>query len=101
MLCVPAARLLVLHRAALALVLPFARPESATAAQPPIVLPPSVKATVPVGALPLTLAVKATLAPTLDGLSELTRLVVLVALLLLTTCASVALLDPLLAASPP
>ena len=42
-----------------------------------IVLPPSVKATLPVGALPVTVAVKVTLAPTSDGLAELARAVVL------------------------
>lgn len=39
-------------------------------------MPPSVKLTVPVGALPVTLAVKVTLAPSADGLAELTSVVV-------------------------
>jgi hypothetical protein len=67
MLCVPTARLLVLHCAVRVLPLPA----SATAARPLIVLPPSVKLTVPVGVLPMTVAVKVTLAFAADGLSEL------------------------------
>src|SRR5258707_525764 len=99
MLCVPAARVLVLHCAVLALVLPFPRPESATVAQAPIVVPPSVKATVPVGARAVTVAVKVTLAPTPEGLRELDKAVLLVALL--TTCDNATLVEPLLAPSPP
>src|SRR5262249_31804207 len=72
MLCVPAARLLVVHCAVLVLPLPL----RATAAQPVIELPPSVKFTDPVGLLPLTVAVKVTLTPTVDGLSELASVVV-------------------------
>ena len=50
----------------------FAAPAgSATAPQPVIVLPPSVNATLPVGAVPVTVAVKVTLVPTTDGLAEL------------------------------
>ena len=74
-------------------------PLSATVAQPEIELPPSVKLTLPVGAKPLTVAVKVTPAPTVEGLSELASAVLLVALL--TTCDSVALVEPLLFASPP
>ena len=55
-------------------VLLFAAPAgSATAPQPVIVLPPSVKATLPVGAVPVTVAVKVTLVPTTDGLAELAQ----------------------------
>ena len=95
MLCVPAARPLVLQPAVLVLPLP----ESVTAPQPLIVLPSALKATVPVGALPVTLAVKVTLTPTLDGLSELDTAVVLVALF--TVWVSVLLVEPALAPSPP
>ena len=95
MLCVPAARLALLHVAVLELAEPAG---SATAPQPVIVLPPSVKATLPVGALPVTVAVKLTLAPTSDGLAELDNEVPLGAVL--TTCARVVLVEPLLAASP-
>src|SRR5260370_21741599 len=72
MLCVPAARLLVLQPAVFVSPLP----ESATAAQPLIVLPPSVKATLPLGAEPLTVAVNVTFIPTEDGLAELLSVVV-------------------------
>src|SRR5213593_2808027 len=95
MLCVPAARLAVLQVAVFALALPVG---SATAAQPAIELPPSVKLTLPVGLKPVTEAVKVTLAPAVDGLSELASVVVLVALL--TTCEKVVLVEPLLVASP-
>ena len=94
MLCVPAARLALLHVAVLELAEPAG---NATAPQPVIVLPPSVKATLPVGAAPVTVAVKVTLAPTSDGLAELANAAVLGALF--TVCVSV-LLEPLLAASP-
>ena len=63
-------------------------------------MPSAVKATLPVGALPVTVAVKVTFAPKAAGLDELARLVVL-AVLLLTTCDTAALLEPLLPASPP
>src|SRR6266567_154295 len=72
MLCVPAPRLLVLQPAVLVSPLP----ESATAVQPLIVLPPSVKATLPLGAEPLTVAVNVTFIPTEDGLAELLSVVV-------------------------
>ncbi len=96
MLCVPWVRLLVLH----VTIFEFAAPAaSASAPQPTIVVPSAVKATVPVGAVPTTVAVKVTLVPTNDGLPELDN-VVLLAVLLLTTCDSVALVEPLLPASP-
>ena len=97
MLCVPTARLLVLQRAVLTVALPLL--VSDTEVHLLIVLAPSVKATVPVGALPVTLAVKVTRVPTVDGLSELASVVVLVALLLIT-CDRGVLAEPILAASP-
>ena len=54
-------------------------------------MPSALKATLPVGALPVTVAVKVTFPPTADGLAELARPVVL-AVLLLTTCDKAALL---------
>jgi hypothetical protein len=96
MLWVPTLRLLVLQVTILELLEPAG---NVTAPQPLSVVPSAVKATLPVGALPLTVAVKVTLAPANDGLPELARLVLL-AVGLLTTCDNVALADPLLAASP-
>jgi hypothetical protein len=69
--------LLVLHVAILELAAPAG---SATAPQPMMVLPPSLKATVPVGAVPATDAVKVTLAPTVEGFTELTSMVVVAVL---------------------
>ena len=74
MLCVAALRPLVLQVATFALAEPAG---NATAPQPEIALPPSVNATVPVGARPLTVAEKVTLAPTSDGLTELDNAVLL------------------------
>ena|SRR5207248_11631005 len=71
MLCVPAVNAPVAHAAVRALPLP----ERATALQPPIELPPSLKLMVPVGLLPVTVAVKVTVAPLFEGLSELTNTV--------------------------
>src|SRR5208282_3748938 len=88
--CVATARLAVVQVA-----LPLA---SATAAQPAIELPPSVKLTLPVGLDPMTVAVKVTLLPTVDGLSELDSVVVLVAAL--TACDMETLADPAFDASP-
>ena len=93
MLCVPAASALVAHAAVLVLPLP----ESASAEHPAIELPASVKFTLPVGAEPVTLAVKLTLAPTVDGLAELATVVVLAAF---TTWESVELAEAALALSP-
>lgn len=72
MLCVPAVSALVMHCAVR--VLPD--PASATALQPASELPLSVKLIVPVGALPVTLAVNVTDAPIAEGLAELTSVVV-------------------------
>ena len=94
MLWLPTARPLVVHAAVRVLPLPL----SATALQPEMEVPPSVKFTVPVGALPLTVAVNATLAPTTDGLAELES-VVLVATPF-TVCVSTALVEAPLLASP-
>jgi hypothetical protein len=77
MLCVPTPRLLVLQVAVLVLALPVG---SATAPQPLSVVPSAVKATLPVGALPFTVAVKVTLASTSEGLPELVRVVLVVVL---------------------
>ena len=73
-------------------------PDSALAPQPAIVVPPLVKLTLPVGAMPVTEAVNVTLAAAGEGLSELARPDVLLAL---TTCAMGALCDVALTASPP
>ena len=72
---------------------------TACAVQPAMAPPSLVKPTVPVGALPVTVAVNVTLTPNVDGLSELASVVLLAALL--TVCVSVGLADPVLFASPP
>jgi len=74
-------------------------PLKATAWQPVIELPPSVKLTLPVGAVPVTEAVKVTGAPDVTGFAELEILVLL--LTLLTVCDRVELAEPILFASPP
>ena len=94
MLCVPPARVVVAQAA----VRELPEPVSAIALQPEIELPPSVKLTVPVGLLPVTVAVKVTFAPTVDGFAEL--LSVVVVWLRFTTCDSVALVEPELLPSP-
>jgi hypothetical protein len=85
---------LVLHCAVRAL----PEPVSVTAEHAAIDADPSLKFTVPVGALPLTVAVKVTLAPATDGLAELDSVAALVALL--TTCEKFVLVEPLFVASP-
>ena len=92
--CVVAVRVLVLHWALR--VLP--EPASATAPQPEIETPPSVKLTLPVGLKPVTEAVKVTLAPAPAGLAELANAVLLVAAL--TTCDNALLVEVLFVASP-
>src|SRR6266567_4742636 len=72
MLWVPAVSALVEHAAVRVLPLPA----SATALQPASELAPSVKFTLPVGLLPVTVAVKLTLAPAVDGFAELETVVV-------------------------
>jgi hypothetical protein len=54
-------------------------PVRATAEQPVIELAPSLKLTDPVGLVPVTVAVKVTLVPTVDGFVELASVVVLAA----------------------
>ena len=49
----------------------LAEPARATAPQPEIETPPSVKLTVPLGVKPVTEAVNVTLAPAIEGLAEL------------------------------
>jgi hypothetical protein len=94
MACVPALRVDVLQLAVRLLPAPL----SATAAQPAMVVPASEKLTGPVGALPVTVAVKVKLAPAFAGLAELARPVVDASLF--TTCDSVALVDAALPTSP-
>src|SRR5215472_14990684 len=72
MLCEPAVSAAVEHEA----VRVFPLPASATAEQPASDVPPSAKFTLPVGLVPVTVAVKVTLDPALDGLTELTSVVV-------------------------
>ena len=97
MLCVAAVSAFVLHAAVLLLPLPA----SAMALQPLIELAPSLKLTLPVGLLPTTVAVKVTLVPTVDGLSELASVVVDgPGPTEFTTCDSAALVEAALPASP-
>ena len=70
--CVPTASVLVVHDAVRALPLPA----SATAAQPAIVAPLAVNATLPLGEAPFTVAVYCRLAPAFAGLAELASVVV-------------------------
>ena len=95
MVCALTLSVPVVHAAVLLLPLPA----SATALQPAIAVAPSLKATLPVGAVPVTVAVKVTLVPKVDGFLELTTPVVLVALF--TTCETAALPEALLPALPP
>ena len=97
MLCVPAASADVEQVAVRVLPLPA----SATAAQPAIDAAPSLKLTVPVGAEPVTDAVKVTLAPAIDGVSDVASVVDVATAAGLTTCDSAALVDARLPASPP
>ena len=93
----PTLRLDVLQVTVFELAVPVGR---ATALQPVSVAPSAVKATVPVGALPVTVAANVTFEFKADGLAELARLAVL-AVLLATTCDNAALLELPLAESPP
>jgi hypothetical protein len=98
MLCVAAVSAVVMHVA----VLLFPLPASATALQPLIEFAPSLKFALPVGLVPVTVAVNVTLVPTVDGFFELASVVVVVAgPAALTTCDKVALLDARLLTSPP
>ena len=97
MLWVPAVRAAVEHAAVRVLPLPV----SATAEQPVIDVGPSLKLTLPVGATPVTVAVNVTLAPTVDGFTELVSAVVVAPATGLTTCDNALLVDATLPASPP
>jgi hypothetical protein len=97
MLCVPAAKLLVLHVAFFVFTAPAGK---ATAPQPLIVVPPSVKLTLPVGAIPLTVVVNVTLVPADEGFELLDSIVVLVVTPEFTTSDRAALLEAVLPASP-
>ena len=90
---VPAASVDVVHVAVRVLPLPA----SATAVQPASDVAPSLKLMVPVGAKPVTEAVNVTLAPNVDGVPELARMVEDIAF---TPCESAGLEDPVLAALP-
>src|SRR2546427_428246 len=68
----PSAKLEVMQAAVRILPLPL----SAALAHPAIVVPESAKLTVPVGAVPLTVAVNVMLAPTAEGLGVLASAVV-------------------------
>ena len=94
MLCVPTLSALVAQAAVRTLPLPVRE----TAEQPESELAPSLKLTVPVGALPVTVAVKVTLVPAVDGVSEVANPLVLVAWLMVWV--SVALPDEALEPSP-
>ena len=72
MACVATVRLDVVH-CAVRLLPP---PERPIAAQPGTEVPPSLKLTVPVGLVPITVAVNVTAAPCVDGLRLLARVVV-------------------------
>ena len=53
-----------------AVVLQVATPDPFTGWVPHVVMPPPVKATVPVGLAPVTVAVKVTFCPTVEGFAE-------------------------------
>ena len=73
--CAPDASADVVHAAVRALPLPV----RLTAVQPLMDPPSDVNATLPVGALPLTVAVNVTLTPAVDGFCELASVVVVAA----------------------
>jgi hypothetical protein len=77
----------------------FPLPARATEEQPLIELAPSLKFTVPVGDVPVTVAVKVTLLPVEDGLSDVPSAVEVAAPF--TTCDRALLVEPVLLASPP
>jgi hypothetical protein len=72
MLCAPAVRVFVVHAAVRLLPLPV----NATVEHAAIDPAPSLKLTVPVGLAPVTIAVKVTFVPTVEGLEELVSVVV-------------------------
>ena len=94
MLCVPARRFSVKHAAVRRLPVPV----NEMLEQPAIVVPPSRKFTVPVGALPLTVAVNVTVTPSSKGVCDVARLVVLDVLLIV--CERTLLVEAALAPSP-
>src|SRR5438477_11602912 len=94
MLCVPTASALVLQLAVRMLPLP---PTDA-AEHPATDVPPSKKLTLPVGALPVTVAVNVAVVPTDDGVREVAMPTVLATLL--TVWESAGLLEGPLLASP-
>ena len=94
MLRVPVARPLVVQLAVRVSPLPA----RSAAVQPLIETVPSLKVTVPVGATPLTVAVKVTLEPTTIGVADVTTLAAVTALLIV--CVRVELVDALFDASP-
>src|SRR5512139_3734084 len=75
-------------------------PAKAPAVQPLMALPPSVKLTVPLGALPLTVAVKVTLCPNALGLADELSTVVVPLRALLTVWATPGEALPLKLLSP-
>ena len=75
-------------------------PVKSTAEHPEIDVPASVKLTLPVGAVPITVAVNVTTVPSDDGLSELAS-AVRVAPVSTMTCDNVLLDEAKLLASPP
>src|SRR2546429_170720 len=75
MLWVPAVGPLVEQKAVRMLPLPV----TMTLAQPAIEVPASLKLTLPVGALPVIVAVNVTVVPYVDGFNELATVVVVVA----------------------
>ena len=96
MLWLPTPRPAVEHRA----VREFPLPANATAEQPVIGVTPSLNATLPVGPLPLTVAVNVTLDPNAEGLIELANVVEVATGPELTTCDNVALVEATLPVSP-
>jgi hypothetical protein len=76
-------------------------PLTIDAEQPLIDAAPSLKFTVPVGAVPATVAVNVTLTPTSDGLPELASVVVVAVVGdEFTVCDTAKLLDAVFAVSP-
>src|SRR6185369_6393050 len=74
MLCVPTARLLMRQLALLGL------PTLSVVAGQPIALPLSVKVTLPLGALPLTVAVRVSVVPATTGVADVASVVIVGAL---------------------
>jgi hypothetical protein len=94
-LCVPTARVLVVHLAVRLLPVPA----RAIAEQPLIEVAASLKLTDPVGDVPETVAVKVTAVPAIEGVSEVVTAIVFGSAL--TTCERAVLVEAALLASPP